>query len=63
MPVKLGKDDATKTLAELKIVNGNHFVVEDTNNSKQANIQNSFKKKYELLVKTKIIVYPATKLG
>ena len=34
MPIRLGKDDATKTLAELKIVNGDHIVVEDTRNSK-----------------------------
>ena len=34
MPIKLEKDDATKTLAELKIVNGDHFVVEDASNSK-----------------------------
>ena len=34
VPIKLGQDDATKTLAELKVVNGDHLVVEDTSNSK-----------------------------
>ena len=43
MPIKLGKEDATKTLAELKIVNGDHIVVEDLSNSKLANIQNNLK--------------------
>ena len=34
VPVKFDSEDIAKTLAELKVSNGDHFIVEDTNNSK-----------------------------